>query len=116
MTATDDLKPCPFCGGMPQLLPCAGKETGMWRVWHECDFVTTSYFESKAEAIEAWNTRAAVTDADFSVAVQDGKLWRRIKDHVRCRYCGLNIESVIPLDGCNRHAIRFCPNCGKAVK
>ena len=82
----------------------------------ECDFVTTSYFESKAEAIEAWNTRAAVTDADFSVAVQDGKLWRRIKDHVRCRYCGLNIESVIPLDGCNRHAIRFCPNCGKAVK
>ena len=65
---------------------------------------------------EHWNTRVAVTDYDFTMAVHDGELWRRVKNHVRCPECGLNIESLIPLESaCNRHAVKYCPNCGADV-
>ena len=60
-------------------------------------------------------TATATTDTEFARAVHDGNLWRRVKGHIRCRNCGLNIESVIALDGCNEHAIKHCPNCGKEV-
>lgn len=64
---------------------------------------------------DAWKPRTATTDAGFARAVHDGNLWRRVNGHIRCRNCGLNIESVIALDGCNEHAIKHCPNCGHKV-
>lgn|GEM_PF-3609597 len=33
------------------------------------------YTRSASQAIAAWNTRAAVTDHDFAMAVHDGNLW-----------------------------------------
>lgn len=111
------LLPCPFCGGEAEI---TGKSIGAYAVgcsdydgcigfWNSCN-----YYATEAEAIEAWNTRTASGD-DFSRAVHDGHLWRMVKDHIRCRYCGLNIESVIALEGCNKHAIKHCPNCGRRV-
>jgi Lar family restriction alleviation protein len=53
---TDQLKPCPFCGGNPTVDAQFGRE---W--WVECDdcAATTGGMEAtKAEAIAAWNRRA----------------------------------------------------------
>jgi Lar family restriction alleviation protein len=53
---TDQLKPCPFCGGNPTVDAQFGRE---W--WVECDdcAATTGGMEAtKAEAIAAWNARA----------------------------------------------------------
>jgi len=118
------LKPCPICG----------YEADFWNTPHvgglhdcvvldsfgfavectNCGLTTRGYF-SMSDAAEAWNARTATNDEDFGRAVHDGSLWRRIKGRIRCNHCGLNIESVIALDGCNKHAIKHCPNCGKEV-
>lgn len=108
---TTELLPCPFCGGeaFPNI-----ELTKHWIECRECAAESGCY-RTEAEAIAAWNTRTATTDAEFARGVHDGNLWRRVKGHIRCRNCGLNIESVIALDGCNEHAIKHCPNCGHKV-
>ena len=114
-----DLKFCPFCGGEANVIDHHNDDGS---VSVGCNNDTCLGFsglgwlyKTEAEAIEAWNTRTAATDDEFARAVHDGNLWRRIKDRIRCQHCGLNIESVVPLDGCNRHAIKHCPNCGRRV-
>ncbi len=48
----DELKPCPFCGGEPEVAP--------WEV--HCTQCSAHLVEATtAEAIAAWNTRAAIT-------------------------------------------------------
>ncbi len=110
---TTELLSCPFCGGEPTAI-----ETypGRGEIYcGTCDVVLGgNEAKTPEELTEAWNTRTASGD-DFSRAVHDGHLWRRVRDHIKCRICGLNIESVIPLDGCNGNAISYCPNCGTEV-
>lgn len=125
---TTELLPCPFCGGEAQVMcmDLGDIEDGwkVWGVWCVDDLNAEGYrshghfidnYATEEEAIAEWNTRTATTDAEFARAVHDGNLWRRVKGHIRCRNCGLNIESVIALDGCNEHAIKHCPNCGHKV-
>ena len=52
-----ELKPCPFCGGTNIYCEDAGHKTDVWFV--QCDDcgATFPHFDSKAEAIKAWNTR-----------------------------------------------------------
>lgn len=60
------LKPCPFCGGeaSPLIKPFIGADGSGLVI--ECDrcWCSTGYYETEAEAIEAWNTRA---DPEFGV-------------------------------------------------
>lgn len=57
----DQILPCPFCGGALTVTDPCGK--GQWMA--VCDTVgcqaRQAYFESRAEAIEAWNRRAEVS-------------------------------------------------------
>ena len=116
-SATDELKPCPFCGGEAMPVKQIEGRYAIARYSVSCNGcgLVAFYEATEAEAIAAWNTRTATTDAEFARAVHDGNLWRRVNGHIRCRNCGLNIESVIALDGCNEHAIKHCPNCGHKV-
>ena len=57
---SDDLKPCPFCGTMP-VIHCVDATYDTWYI--ECVYggcsckPETWYYDTKEEAIEAWNTR-----------------------------------------------------------
>lgn len=113
---TTELLPCPICGGQPdfQHFNITPKVKG--RIVCSCGIELRQGENDTDDDVRIiWNTRTATTDAEFARAVHDGNLWRRVKGHIRCRNCGLNIESVIALDGCNEHAIKHCPNCGHKV-
>lgn len=72
---SDELKRCPFCGGEATF----GANS---RPGHEyircgsCKARTYSCYETQQEAIEAWNSRAAVTDEQFAMAVHEWALAR----------------------------------------
>lgn len=53
------LKPCPFCGQIPELM---GEETDEPISVHcnQCDY-DIGYFDTAEEAAEAWNTRKGET-------------------------------------------------------
>lgn len=90
-----ELLPCPFCGGEIELdhheavegpEECAGEciECGccdkcdeFWSVEHQCPYQNGGYveiylgcFDSEAEAIEAWNSRAATTIGKVQVEIE----------------------------------------------
>ena len=52
-----ELLPCPFCGGTDIYCADAGHKTGVWFVQCEDCGATFPHFDSKEEAITAWNTR-----------------------------------------------------------
>lgn len=53
-----NLKPCPFCGSEDVHCDDVSRGCDMWFVQcYEC-FATFPHFDSKYEAIEAWNRRS----------------------------------------------------------
>lgn len=52
-----ELKACPFCGSENIDCSDAGNKTDVWFVQCENCCATFPHFESKEEAITAWNTR-----------------------------------------------------------
>ena len=46
-----ELKRCPFCGGEAKLM-----DNGHW-VWCQHCLVESAYYDTREEAIKAWNTR-----------------------------------------------------------
>jgi Lar family restriction alleviation protein len=85
---TDQLKPCPFCGGNPTVDAQFGRE---W--WVECDdcAATTGGMEAtKAEAIAAWNRRAVPLVAE---APREPVAWRDCwGDPHRTRQAAINSD------------------------
>ena len=52
-----ELKPCPFCGSTDIDCADAGYKTDVWVVQCNNCCATYPHFDSKEEAITAWNTR-----------------------------------------------------------
>lgn len=121
---SDELKPCPFCKSRSNIKlveyrpNCSGavvcgqcgargpkKKNDHERGW-------------KAKAIEAWNTRVAVTDEQFAMAVHDGEAWQKVRE---CEWypehdgenftteCGAMFFWEPPTPP-------YCPHCGGRVK
>lgn len=125
---SDELKVCPFCGGDARIhskVLAEGFDSGYWAVCDECGKGDTLPHESEEEAAAAWNTRAAVEDEQFALAVHDGRAWQRVRechmvsvslydeegvDGIECDECGWSDvhEWYDPMPG-------FCPNCGAKV-
>lgn len=140
---SDELKPCPFCGSesAPHVTDCI--ETMVCHNIAECEdetlfWVTCSvlrggcgaeagYVRNRADAVAAWNSRAAVTDEQFSLAVRDGRVWQKV------RTCHMSMcdedDDDLPAyyrsykcDACGKTHARYkgddydyCPRCGAKV-
>ena len=119
------LRPCPFCGGEAAIY-----EPITTRFW----FVRCSNGDTcstcgpdrgtRSEAIEAWNTRAAVTDEQFAIAVHNAEVLRKESTcelepqksgKRRCKRCGAFVSVDAVWDCSDVVHARYCPNCGARV-
>lgn len=117
---TDELKPCPFCGGEADLIMGAN--------WYQvgcrkCDITTATMpmYDNVDRAVALWNTRIAATDEQFSMAVHDGEIWIKKRTcrnlyrsgselgegGFRCSLCDCEAYGTEP---------NFCYSCGAEVE
>ena len=128
----DELKPCPFCGGKPTFVHATSEDIGNGYVCRTLAVISSDHCmfdmtgETDEDAAAAWNARAAVADEQFSLAVNDGEAWQKV------RTCG-QPRGFIPCDSdsfgsmsfaelwCEHCDIeldpewQFCPSCGATV-
>ena len=72
-----ELKPCPFCGGEARAGEYNGGFGYVGCAGGACRMSPHAFgFPSVEDAAEAWNRRAALSEAAFAAAVHDGGLWR----------------------------------------
>lgn len=138
---SDELKPCPFCGGEAKAFYC--EESGTFDVQcQQCGAIPfigsrTSEKKTMADVIAAWNARAAVTDEQFSTAVHDGEAWQPVRE---CEMLEVQtgdktdywdaVEIIWHCQSCHEERAvygfgedggvwaekpKFCPNCGAKV-
>ena len=110
---TGELLPCPFCGGKQTYRKHDG---GVW-------LTTTNHkrgcimrealsfvaFDTEAEAIEAWNSRAELTCEMRA----DGAHCMNGVEFYECRSCGE--YACIPTVMGKSEPPSYCPNCGAKV-
>ena len=108
---SETLKPCPFCGGDAKI-KCGEivnrYNTAVYRHYHvECMScgVDTRYFDTEADAIEAWNRAmgertAKVIEHDASITDTDGYKYQRSE-----YLCGACKKKVLGGD-------EYCSHCG----
>lgn len=127
---SDELRPCPFCGGEAEHFGGGGNHCVRCTVCEVTNetlkresMVFGAYITAE-DAVAAWNARAAVTDGQFAMAVHDGEVWQRVREcrmsHARgggwyCSECGVWVAPG-PMANATEHlAPRYCPNCGAKV-
>lgn len=132
-----ELKPCPFCGGEAETCSHYFDDGDMtlwqvrckerpYNVEHPC-YTADSFisFTTEAEAVEAWNTRAAVTDEQFAIAVHNADVWRKERTCEMkvspgtawrtCSRCSAFVYYDAVTNATNVIQVRYCPNCGAKV-
>lgn len=106
----DELKPCPFCGGEAEILTAESMHGGnLYGVMCDCCAGRADVYDTEAEAIEAWNTRAERTC--------------RMTDRGECSECGAYIvrawTEVHDFNGdmkrIDLRSHNYCSNCGARV-
>ena len=79
---------------------------------------------SKADALAAWNSRAAVTDEQLAMAVHDGEAWQKVRecrnvgeetcDDFKCSLCGASYNESDDM-AMPASRIDWCFSCGAKV-
>lgn len=136
---SEELKPCPFCGGSVHQqgvdnvikcdacgvtidIPLSDKQEEAFEhglVFDNWDIAHVAKF---------WNTRAAATDEQFAQAVHDGRAWEPARtcritmcdaggDDLPAHYRAYRCDACGEVHSRYKHDyFEFCPNCGaKAV-
>lgn len=94
---SEELKPCPFCGGEAMVWPSL---TGLTYHVSCCKcYANNNYRSTEAKAIDAWNHRATTTT--HAIIVSD-KSTDCATGYCRCELCG---EPIDQWDN-------FCRHCG----
>lgn len=127
---SDELKPCPFCGGKPTFVHATSEDIGNGYVCRTLAVISCDHCmfdmagETDEDAAAAWNDRAAVTDGQFAMAVHNGEAWQAVREckleecewgngqctwGCRCTACGDKFEHTSGITW------NFCPNCGAKV-
>ena len=101
------LEPCPFCGGEAECHAWwSATISGKYATFcTECGS-GTDYYNTEAEAIEAWNTRAERT----CHCTTDDSAWC-----FACSECGKTFPRSDLHFTHNHGEINYCPNCGRRV-
>ena len=115
----NELKACPFCGGEMKTAVVTFDEKfceppyESWYLEHidlnaaadeRCPIpITDMFYETEAEAIEAWNTRAERT-CHFIENYGEG-CWSKEHRDGKCSICGEEMKG----------RYNYCPNCGARV-
>lgn len=100
-----NLLECPHCGSVAEYVSqhAKGKRwavactmtskvaAGEGRPMCRC---RTPFFRDKGQARDVWNRRAAVTDADFAMAVHDGRLWGKCSECKERKGYYLDAETI----------------------
>lgn len=94
----NELLPCPFCGGEAEMLTAESMHGGnLYGVMCDCCACRTDVYDTEAEAVAAWNTRAERT------------CYSEYPDRWECSECGF-LDAYTTAD-----FINYCPNCGAKV-
>lgn len=96
---SEELKPCPFCGGKARLRSGTIVTLPMHQVYCLSCGAGCGHRYTEAEAIEAWNTRYEETC--------------RMETDESCQ--NWNSCSVCGADYYNDQPLNYCPNCGARV-
>lgn len=94
-----ELKPCPFCGGDIRIVRLHGSYGEQW--YARCDRceVSSYYYKTEAQAIEAWSARPERT-CRIKVDAETGCF-------LTCSECG----AIQPED----YTVYYCWSCGARV-
>lgn len=106
-----ELLPCPFCGGEAKIVCVNTDRYDDWYVYcpseDDCPAsVETLMYETKEEAVAAWNTRAERTCRNVGYYIDGTRL--------KCSECDYNGWTKWAKDGEDR-VPNYCPNCGARV-
>lgn len=91
-----ELKPCPFCGGEPEVIGWKWEDMTEHRV--RCLTVNcpvnprTPIYDTEAEAIDAWNTRAERTCQDMDGWCSECAKYLMNSGYAYCPHCGARVE------------------------
>lgn len=117
-----ELKPCPFCGGDPEIITSPDGFTSIGCL--ECNpvFGIMVQRRTRKEAVKLWNTRAATTIGRVQVEVEPIERTCELRNlpggyyattAVQCLKCHAVIATTDREWECCE--ISYCPNCGAKV-
>ena len=128
-SSKSELLPCPFCGGEAEILTAESMHGGYLSgiMCNDCRSRGDVY-DTEAEAIEAWNTRAETATLYEYGFYLNGKKFVpertcRMTDRGECSECGAYIvrawTEVHDFNGdmkrIDLRSHNYCPNCGARV-
>ena len=112
MRETNELLPCPFCGGEAEIESIEWIEPALNLHGAKCKHcgAESAVGETKALAIGAWNTRAERTcENAYEYRDSNGVLHRDAR-LFKCSECGFKVNDFYGDD--EQSFPRYCPNCG----
>lgn len=105
---TSELKPCPFCGGEAGLYISPAKYGWKYAFCKKC-FSSMDDYDTEAEAVEAWNTRAERT---CKPEVYTDTAYGEERNAILCGKCGGFLSWEIDWEDL---APNYCQDCGAKV-
>ena len=120
----NELKPCPFCGGEAEILTAESMHGGylFGIMCNDCRS-RGDVFDTEAEAIKAWNTRAddqSQAAAYWQRMYEETVRERTCRNNAKsprtfwCSECDCAVENWTDVGG-TLMSVRHCPNCGAKV-
>lgn len=111
---TNELKPCPFCGSDRVTGMTSNDESRLFREWVCCEDCgsSTTIYETKRKAAEAWNNRYKRTCRNVYKDNRHVRL--QCRNGFECSECGNVIEDYDD-HWAVKGTFNFCSKCGAEV-
>lgn len=103
---SNELLPCPFCGGEAEILTAESMNGGylFGIMCNDCRSRGDVY-DTEAEAVDAWNTRAERTCKEYGSV----RVWQSCNVWSHELSCGHEVDTL------EQEPPNYCPSCGAKV-